>query len=507
MEIKNRKINIIGIIMLTLFISSVHAGSKVNDISTSKNSKDYFSERGDFPIADSAGNQRYPAVAWGDTNYIVMWDDCVESGGNIRGRRVSSSGDTLGQFIIPSTLSQQGNPAVAFDGTNYLVVWQDYRNGSDYDIYGQRVNSTGGLEGSDFPISTAPDFQCWPAIAWDGTNYLAVWGDYRSGSNWDIYGQRVNPSGGLVDTNFAISTASGNQSLPAVAWGGINYLVAWRDSRNESFDIYAQRVNPSGGLEGGNFAISTALDVQCWPAIAWDSINYLVVWQDCRSGGYENADIYGQRVNSSGDTLGQFAISTATDGQQIPAIAWDGINYLVVWHDTRNGYPDIYGQRVNPSGGLVDSDFPISTAANDQCFSAIAWNGVNYLITWQDSRSSMFDWNIYGNIDVGQTGIDEIEIENLHKSVKIQVYPNPFNTSTMIYYKLQSFEPLAVTLNIYNTSGQLLRNLIDEHQGCGNYSIYWDGKDNVGKRVISGVYLSVLTAGNCCYTKKIVILR
>ncbi|MCK4233637.1 hypothetical protein KAX75_04360 [candidate division WOR-3 bacterium] len=466
MERNSRKINIIGIIMLALCIQSIYAEPEADGIATYKNNRYYTTENGDFPISIEPGNQHYPAIAW--------------------------------------------------DGSNFLVVWGDWRNNSDYDIYGQRVDSLGDTLGQ-FTISTVADNQENPAVAWDGTNHHVVWQDYRNGSDWNIYGQRVNPSGGLEDTNFVISIASGNQSLPAIAWDGINYLVAWRDSRNGSFDIYGQRVNPSGGLQGNNFAISTATDVQCWPAIASDSINYFVVWQDCRSGGYENADIYGQMINHSGDTLGQFAISTATDGQQIPAIAWDGINYLVVWHDTRNGYPDIYGQMVNPSGGLVDPDFPISIAANHQCYSAIAWNDTRYLIAWDDCRTSLTDWDIYGNIDVGQTGIKEVETENLHKLVEINLYPNPFREKVEIKFRMtenrgQNPEnrnnESDISIRIFDVTGRKVREFILYPSSfILPAKLEWDGKDFRNQGCPIGFYFCRFEVENIVEIKKLLLLR
>lgn len=76
-----------------------------------------------------------------------------------------------------------------------------------------------------------------------------------------------------------------------------------------------------------------------------------------------------------------------------------------------------------------------------------------------------------------------------------QNYPNPFNPSTTIRYHLSALSsertavrPHRTTLQIYNITGQLVRALVDEKQPAGDYRILWDGRDNSGNEVSSGVY-------------------
>ena len=290
----------------------------------------------------------------------------------------------MADFPISTVANNQELPAIAWDGTNHLVVWTDYRN-ENYDIYAQLVSPSGNLVGSGFAISTAINTQERPDIAWDGTNYLVVWEDERNGvSNYDIYGQLVSASGTLVGSNFSICLASNTQTYAAVAWDGTNYLVVWGDE-----DIYGQLVSPSGALVGSNFAISTATNWQYWPEIAFDGTNYLVVWQDYRSG---DLDVYGQLVSPSGILIGSnFVISTAANDQWFPSLAWNGTNYLVVWQDYRSGIQDIYGQLVSPSGALVGSNFIISTTPDWKWWPDVAWDGTNFLAIWEDRRIETYD--------------------------------------------------------------------------------------------------------------------
>lgn len=73
-------------------------------------------------------------------------------------------------------------------------------------------------------------------------------------------------------------------------------------------------------------------------------------------------------------------------------------------------------------------------------------------------------------------------------------YPNPFSGSTVISYQLT--ESLKITLEIYNISGQEVLTLVNENQSAGKHSVVWDGKDDSGKQVSSGVYFYQLKTGN-----------
>jgi hypothetical protein len=95
-------------------------------------------------------------------------------------------------------------------------------------------------------------------------------------------------------------------------------------------------------------------------------------------------------------------------------------------------------------------------------------------------------------------------------SILLQNYPNPFNPDTWIPFKLAHNAP--VTINIYDTKGQLIRTLHLGDQMAGVYitkdkAAYWDGTDSFGEKVASGVYFYTLQAGEFSATRKMVIVK
>ena len=89
-------------------------------------------------------------------------------------------------------------------------------------------------------------------------------------------------------------------------------------------------------------------------------------------------------------------------------------------------------------------------------------------------------------------------------------YPNPFNPETWIPYQLA--ESAEVTLTIYDMNGQLIRRLAVGHQAAGMYqsrsrAVYWDGRNQLGESVASGLYFYTLTAGEFSATRRMLILK
>ena len=86
-----------------------------------------------------------------------------------------------------------------------------------------------------------------------------------------------------------------------------------------------------------------------------------------------------------------------------------------------------------------------------------------------------------------------------------QNYPNPFNSVTLIQFTMN--QSAHVTVTILNTLGQRIRTLICSELDAGNFELRWDGENNMGQRVMSGVYLLKLQANQKFHTKKILLIR
>ncbi len=380
-------------------------------------------DRTGIAISSSGGSS--PAVAFDGTSYLVAW-----AGAGIRGARMQTDGTVLDPASIAISTAASSTPALASGGASYLVVWKNAGSSSS-DIVGARVGNDGAVLDPDGQlVSRSANAQFSHAVAFDGTNYLVVWQDFR-GTYYDIYAVMVAGDGTVLDpSGIAISTAANDKFNPVVAFGGSDYLVVWNDQRNDAGDVYGARVGRNGAvLDPAGIAISTAPGIQTSPYVASDGADYLVLWDDggdspgtygarIASGGavldangivisprrfvsgiafdgtnylalWAGGGVYGARLGKDGAVLDPADMTIATGGGYPAALAFDGTNFLVVWPDFRSGTSyDVYGARVGKDGAVLDDGgMPISTAAGNQLAPAVAFDGVNYFVAWQDDRS------------------------------------------------------------------------------------------------------------------------
>jgi hypothetical protein len=302
----------------------------------------------------------------------------------------------LGYSYIDTTASNDILPWAAFDGTNFLVVYDDVPPGGiDHDIIGALVDQNGNwLTYLNVAVSPADDRV--PQVAFDGTNYLVV---YQEGTaSHDIMGVFVSP-GGLVGTPFVIDASVNDDTVPTIAFDGTDYLVAFQRVNGLISSIIGALVDPAGNvLVGSPFPIDTSANVNILPAATSNGTTGLVAYQ--RASGRTADDILGALVDPTGSatppavTLINVDVSQYDD--QVPAVASDGTNYLVVYQEYYPSDRDIRGALITSSGQLSQVGIPIDTAINIDDFQPrVAWGGSRYLVAYTETFSS-YDHDILG---------------------------------------------------------------------------------------------------------------
>ena len=215
-------------------------------------------------------------------------------------------------------------------------------------------------------------------------------------------------------------------------------------------------------------------------------------------------------------------------------LAWDGnylwISYLAGWSSS--------AVRINPGNGDVDTSF--FCYAEDIAFDGTyLWNvsqngSYKGFIEKREIPSGRlisifrspgyyptgltFDGTYFWLADIGTDSLYQIQVlmsnvEDLDKNPQNapydytlhQNYPNPTNLKTCIRFSIP--EEGKVSLRIFNIKGQEVRTLVDDHREAGVYTEVWNGIDNHGLGVPSGIYLYALQIGNKVFTKKLTLVK
>lgn len=297
---------------------------------------------------------------------IIVWEDSVNFYWDIYAQRISASGTLLwatGGVAVCAAPNTQVNPKIDVDDMGGAVItWQDKRNSTDYDIYAQRLSPSGIIQwtANGVVVCNSSGVQNNPRIEPDGSNgALISWIDKRVGTDYDIYAQRISASGTAMwaSNGVAVCSAANNQSAQDMKYLGSNgVVIAWKDDRGGKFDIYAQQLNLSGVPQlttNGVLLSKTSSIKSINPNTISDGFGgSIIAWQDSTATGF---DIYSQKLNSLGTiqwTTGGIAISIASDDQVNPTQVADGNGGAIyAWDDRRNAVDyEIYAHHIYSIG-------------------------------------------------------------------------------------------------------------------------------------------------------------
>ena len=345
------------------------------------------------------------AIAVGQ-NVMVVSCRLLGSPVGLFGTIIDTSGSVLQTIPISSHDCVFPRPSIAAQGSGFLVVFQ--RNGAivatrlsgppAYSVAGEAVISTG-------PSNWAP------VVASGGGGYFVAWHSPRDTSGHDIYGAQITVNGQSAGEQ-PVFVQTGDQEEPAIAFDGVNFLVAWRDTRNrsgpsEDTDIYGTRVSTAGTvLDPSGIAITAAPNMQGEPQLTFDGTNYLAVWADARRYLPQTQpplDVFGTRVSPAGELLdgtasaGGIAICTAAVLPGVtfyPSAAFDGANFLVTFAVFGFDPPaGVYLARVSRDGVLLDrpsSDLGTAIGGPQATYSRLVYpvlvtTSLRTIVAWVDN--------------------------------------------------------------------------------------------------------------------------
>lgn len=305
-----------------------------------------------------------------------------------------------------SEYARLANPTViASRAGHFFVAWEDYRSGEkDPDIYIQKLSPDGESvwRRGGIAVCMAPGEQNRPILIDDGVGGVIVsWLDRRNGSDDNIYAQRIGDDGKLLwrSDGVQVCGANGDQSsLRGVPDGKEGVVLCWVDARTiaeTDFDLYIQRVDHSGEAlwekDGKPFARYKGLQVS--PSLVSDEQGgAFIAWMDSRG---EYSNIFVQHINEFGIyewEYGGRCLAPTPHNQRDPVMVRNFENDLyLVWQESRfnDGYEKLIMQCITPNGrklwdrnGLLVCNF----SGRQGHPMVVGENSGHFWVTWLDER-------------------------------------------------------------------------------------------------------------------------
>jgi hypothetical protein len=330
-----------------------------------------------------------PAVASAGSTSLVVYEDERENDVVLRAQRFGATGAPLGGALTLATGAGPFHAAAAGSGGSFLVSWD-----AATDVKARTVSAAGVLGTTRTLVGGAGTQQGASLVTAPNGGWQAVWTDGRNGAT-DVFGTLVDATGVAVTPGGrALAGGAGDQFAPQVAAGpdGSRFFVYLTgDLETGDFEAFMRSLSAQGAPAGAAVKVGRVPVPQTATDVAGGSDRFLAVWQEARQTG--NTNLYGQRFDASGQPIGAaITISSAAGDQFNPTVAWGGSTWLVTWTDRRSGGRDVYGTTVSPSGVVAPSaGFPISTATGDQQSPAVAFDGTNFVVAWNDGRNGNQD--------------------------------------------------------------------------------------------------------------------
>jgi hypothetical protein len=174
----------------------------------------------------------------------------------------------------------------------------------------------------------------------------------------------------------------------------------------------------------------------------------------------------------------------------------------------RNQFGQAVESRVTPGGSQNFWDNQLASLDSDGDGFSNGEELQDPLGNWSTGHTNPGDFNMVSdpgdpNSHPTTTLVSNVNLPNEYKL--LNNYPNPFNPSTKIAFDIPQSE--LVTLKVYNINGELIRNIMEENLPAGRFESVWNGKDNNGREVSSGVYIYRLTAGKFNKSARMILMK
>jgi hypothetical protein len=428
-----------------------------------------------------------------DSSGDTLWTKTYLKGRMDRGYSVQQTAD--GGYIIGGVTQGGYDPNIF--GRVYLIKTDSVGDSLWTRTYGDGENE----EGYSVQQTT------------DGGYIIAGYTDSFSAGSRDVYLIKIDSAGDTLWTRtYGGDVRNEGHSIKETEDGG--YVIAGQSGYADgSIDVYLIKTDSSGDTlwtrEYGGDENDEGNSVQQTADGGYVITGYT------ESFGAGRKDVYLIKTDSSGDTLWTrtYGGNSYEEGHSVQQTADRGYVITGYTDSFGAGAYDVYLIKTDSSG---DTQWTRTYGGNsyEEGHSVRQTADRGYVITGYTESFGAGSSNVYliKTDPDGMVGISDNKPPSmdLPRSWALsQNYPNPFNPSTTISFEIpgNSATKQHVSLTVYDIRGRRVKTLVDSDLEPGIHKIHWDGRDDRGQSVASGIYLYTLRTGSETFTRKMMVLK
>ena len=464
-----------------------------------------------FSLTDSSTNNTNCTVSiieFGDDpdSLFLFWEKSFEDGfTSLYYRDLNSMSEE--KCIISKEQTNYKNPQILrdYNGSEVLfyLFYETDENGNSDIYYLKYLDGKGFSDPIPFQVSDKEEqnLRC--------TDYDVVW--EQDGN--------ILTSEFLVDDSFSVpdTISKGNCRHPVIQDYNVG-IIAWEKVFNDSSKIfysqkdYSRNWEPEDTLyfEGHNINLSftNQRDMDnggtnyCPPVLCWqtmDSSLWTIKCYDIESDESWDLDFAQESNNTEPSIFFVSVVSKSLSKNQYMPYE----SFFTFVSDTIPDNPEIFAN--NSIGGEDFNSISLNNTIdrNPRLFNGqeVAGYVINVWESYVNNHWQLFLSDIH--FDIG--AIDKNKNPTPSSIYLRQNFPNPFNPITRINYKLSKSGEISFA--IYNNLGQRVKTLVDGWKAQGNYSVVWNGKNDNGQMVSSGLYYYKLSMNEQSVFKKMLLMR
>ncbi len=312
----------------------------------------------------------------------------------------AASSISIDNFQISNSMDKAVNPDIIWTGANYGLTWSDSRHEGEPEIYFAKLNEFGTRVSKELKISNSSDkISNQPAIIWADNMYGVVWSEYDRDENkndkdgCNLYFTRLDKEGKKYGGTTSVTSDNHGTcpSNPSIVWTGSKYGISWHETRlgTETSKIFFNRLNYSGEKLGQDVEVSDTLN-SLNSSIVWTGEEFGLAWQ-------ANGQIYFNQLNVDGLKQGKdIKVSELSATSTNPGIVWNEAGYGLVWQGyDKNDQRQIYFAQLDEEGNKqLERAISFNEDENYSIEPSIAWGDSEYGVVWQEGDGQIYFVNL-----------------------------------------------------------------------------------------------------------------